>query len=51
MRSEVNVKVKVTTKWYAPLRYPKMNPHTNIGIPTTNDIRYAPDTIILETRS
>ena len=28
-----------------------MHPHTKFEIPTSNDMRYAPDTIILKTRS
>ena len=38
-------------KWYAPLRHPKMNQRTKFGIPTSNNIGYALDIIILETRS
>ena len=30
--------VKVTQKWYAILRYPKMYPHTKFGIPTSMNI-------------
>ena len=41
----------VTQFWYATLRHPKMHPHTKFEIPTSNNIRYAPDTIILKTRS
>ena len=37
-------------KWYAPLHQTKRNQHTKFGIPTSNNIGYAPDTIILETR-
>ena len=48
-RSEV--KVTVTQLWYATLRHPKMHPHTKFEIPTSNNMRYAPDTIILKTRS
>ena len=48
-RSEV--KVTVTQLWYATLRHPKMHPHTQFEIPTSNNMRYAPDTIILKTRS
>ena len=47
-RSEVKVKVTVTQLWYATLCHPKMHPHTKFEIPTK---RYAPDTIILKTRS
>ena len=31
------------------LRYPKMHPHTEFEIPTSNNMRYAPDMIILKT--
>ena len=41
MRPEVNVKGQSDSKWYAPLRHPKRNHHS----------KYAPDTIILKTRS
>ena len=37
-RSKVKVKVKVTTKWYAPIRHPKKSPHTKFVIPTSNNI-------------
>ena len=37
-RSEVKVKVKVTTKWYAPIRHPKKRSHTKFVIPTSNNI-------------
>ena len=37
-RSEVKVKVKVTTKWYTPIRHPKKSPHTKFVIPTSNNI-------------
>ena len=37
-RSEVKVKVKVTTKWYAPIGHPKKSPHTKFVIPTSNNI-------------
>ena len=37
-RSEVKVKVKVTTKWYAPMCHPKKSPHTKFVIPTSNNI-------------
>ena len=50
-RSEVNFKVTVTQLWYATLRHPKTHPHTKFEIPTSNNMRYAPDTIILKTRS
>ena len=38
-------------KWYAPLRNPIRNQHTKIGFPTSNDIGFDSDMIILETRS
>ena len=50
-RSEVKFKVTVTQIWYATLRLPKMHPHTKFEIPTSNNMRYAPDPIILKTRS
>ena len=50
-RSEVKFKVTVTQLWYATLRHPKMHPHTKFEIPTSNNIRYAPDTINLKTWS
>ena len=50
-RSEVKFKVTVTQSWYTTLRHSKMHPHTKFGIPTSNSMRYAPDTIILKTRS
>ena len=49
MRSEV--KVTVIQKWYATFHHPKMHPHTKFGIPIPNNMKYAPDMIILETRS
>ena len=36
-RSEV--KVTVTQKWYETHRHPKMHPHTNFGIPISNNTR------------
>ena len=30
--------VKVTRKWYATLRHPKMHPHNKFGIPTSKNI-------------
>ena len=50
-RSEVKFKVTVTQLWYVTLRHPKMHPHTKFEIPTSNNMRYAPDTIILQTSS
>ena len=49
-RSEVKFKVTVTQFWYTALRHPKMHPHTKFEIPTSNNMRYVPDTIILKSR-
>ena len=43
--------VTVTQKWYMTLHHLKMHPHTKFGIPTSNNIGYNPDRIILEMRS
>ena len=43
-RSDVND--TVAQIWYATLRHPKMHPHTNFRIPTSNNVRD-----ILKTRS
>ena len=51
IRSEVKFKVTVTQIWYGTLRHPKMHPHTEFEIPTSNNMRYALNTIILKTRS
>ena len=50
-RSEVKFKVTVTQLWYATLCHPKTHPHTKFEVPTSNNMRYAPDTIILKPRS
>ena len=50
-RSEVKFKVTVTQLWYETLPYLKMHPHTTFEIPTSNNMRYAQDMIILKTRS
>ena len=50
-RSEVKFKVTVTQLWYATLCHLKMHPHTKFEIPTSINMRYATDTIILKTRS
>ena len=50
-RSVVKFKVTVTQLWYATLRHPKMHHLTKFELPTSNNMRYAPDTIILKTRS
>ena len=49
-RSEVKFKVTVTQLWYTALCHPKMHPYTKFEIPTSNNMRYVPDTIILKTR-
>ena len=42
----------MTQLWYATLRHPKTHSHTKFEIPASNNIRrYAPETIILKTRS
>ena len=50
-RSEVKFKVTVTQLWYGTLCHPKMHPHTKFEIPASNNMRYAPVTIIPKTRS
>ena len=50
-RSEVKLKGTVTQVWYATLCHPKMHPHTKFEIPTSNNMKYAPDMIIQKTRS
>ena len=50
-RSEVKFKVTVTYLWYATPRHPKMHAHTKFEIPTSNNMRYALEMIILKTRS
>ena len=50
-RSEVKFKITGTQLLYATLRQSKMHPHTKFEIPTSNNIRDAPDTILLKTRS
>ena len=44
------VEVTLSKGWYATLRHPKMHPYTKFGIPTSNNMRFAVDTIILKTR-
>ena len=51
IRSEVKFKVTVTQLWYATLPHSKMHSLTKFEIPTSNNMRYAPDKIILKTRS
>ena len=41
----------MTHKWYTTLHHPKLHTHTIFGIPISNNMRYALDTIILKTRS
>ena len=41
----------MTQKWYVILRHQKLHPHTKFGILTFNNIKNAPDTIFLKTRS
>ena len=50
-KSEVKFKVTVTQLWYTTLLYPKMHHHTKFENPTSNNMRYVPNTIILKTRS
>ena len=38
IKTRSEVKVKVTRKWYATLRHPKMYPHTKFGIPNSKNI-------------
>ena len=45
-RSEV--KATVTQGRYVTLGHPKMHQHTKCGIPTSNNMRCAPDTIIIK---
>ena len=45
-RSGVKFKDTVTQLLYETLCHPKMHPHNKSEIPTTNNKRYAPDTII-----
>ena len=49
-RSEVKFNVTMT-QWYATLRHRRMHRHIIFEIPTSNNMRYAPDEIILKTRS
>ena len=51
LQTRSKVKFKVTQLWYATLPHLKVHPHTKFEIPTSNNIRDAPDTIILKTRS
>ena len=50
-RPGVKFKVTVTQLWYVTLCHCKMHPHTKFEISTSNNMRYATDTIILKTRS
>ena len=38
IKTKSEVKIKVTQKWYATLRHPKMHPHTKFGILTSKNI-------------
>ena len=38
IKTNSEVKVTVTRKWYATLRHPKMHPQTKFGIPTLKNI-------------
>ena len=38
IKTESEVKVTVTQKWYRTLCHPKMHPHTKFGIPTSKNI-------------
>ena len=51
IEARIQCQGKSDPKWYAPLRHPKRNQRTKFGIPTSSNIGYALDTIILETRS
>ena len=44
LETRSKVKVIVTQGWYASICHPKMHAHTKFVIPTSNNIRYAPDT-------
>ena len=51
-RSEVKFKVTVTQLWYGTLPHPKMHPHTNFEIPTSNNKRNTlPTRLLNKTRS
>ena len=47
-RSEVKFKVTFTQLCYVTLLHPKIHPHTKFEIPTSNNMRYAPDMVILD---
>ena len=54
LETRPEIKVTLTQGWYATLCQPKKQPHTKLGIPTSNKIfikRYAPDTFVLKTKS
>ena len=41
----------MTQLWYTTRRHSNLHPHTKFEIPTSNNMRYALDTIFLKTRS
>ena len=49
LKTRSEVKVTLDRKSYTTLRHTKMHPHTKFGIPTTNNMKYAPDTFFLNT--
>ena len=51
LESRSETRVTGTQLWYATLHHPNMHPHIKFEIPTSNNMRYAPDTIILKTWS
>ena len=52
IKTRSEVKVTVTQKWYVKLGYPKMQFYSELGIPISKNMRYAPDSMqFLETRS
>ena len=48
---ETRSEVTVTQLWYGTLHHSKMHPHTKFEIPTSKNMRYAPEAVILKTRS
>ena len=51
LKTRSEVKVTVTHKIVQDNHHPKMHSYTKIEIAISNNIRYAPDTIIIKTRS
>ena len=39
LKTRSEVKVTMISKWYMTLHHPKMHPHTEFGIPISNNIR------------